>query len=900
MPILAVDPEALFAAGSAVVATGDGLAAAMAVLTAGFGANTGLDVAGELFGLSYQGTAESLLNAAAAAINACRRNGVMIQVDASNWSKAEAASRVGGAASVLQAPAEPVNIGAPGPPGTLGPGEPPPLLWAVVQSFVDDVWPNGDVPALHAAAGCWRTFSSAVSGMRGAFDGSRTLVGTQQIPEGEKIDRVLSQIGVAMDKLGAGCVAMAYTLEDFANRVATAKNDIRNLLHRLESLTDIWHDVVSVLDGDAFEEIKKIARDINAVLHDLGREARAFEQGIKLLMQMADGLVVDMEKYTRGQFTHFLGDAVGNQVATVFDTFVNANEGVVKGVAQAALGMADLTAPWLLLDPKGAEATWKDMVQSQFEAGTLNQIMNPREGGAANLQMWKSLLHLEDWSTARPGLGFGENVFDGATFFLPGLGEAGAGAKAGSAAARGAEEAAEGAGAAGRAGELGEFASTTGALGDIGKVGTNLTKDLDSLKLDVPKTDFPPGGRSVGPPRVENPSGPPPRPVESAPPGTPAPHSPTAPDGLAHGHSEAAAGGAREHALVPAAPAEPLPSRSPQLVEPNPPRLPPAADGAPLDAAPAATPSAQQVPALTSVVPHSSAPSAELPAPAGTGWHAPSDGGSAGGGPHDASPSDSGPYGLGDGGPLGGGESPGPPYDGKPGELSSDGDGPSAHGHRGPHDPEPGDPVHSDAPSGDGWERLPDQPTDPHYGEPLQEHWAFKDDPTELGGIKPSVAELIRDPEALLGRDPHGEAYTAQQYAERFNKSGPTGQEWMNFPGNEGAVPGTKVAFTDIEQFAKFYGRELDRIGNDSGKYLAVMEDGRPASWEERALHVNSLSDPYHSYVLENLPGGWKVEVSEVAPGLGQPGGSIQVRILDSAGRAMTIEELLEIGGVLR
>src|SRR3981081_2984456 len=96
VPVLALDPQALSAAGSAVVATGDGLAAAMAVLTAGFGANTGLDVAGMVFGLSYQSTAESLLKLATAAINACRCNGAAIQVDASNYSKAEAASTLGG------------------------------------------------------------------------------------------------------------------------------------------------------------------------------------------------------------------------------------------------------------------------------------------------------------------------------------------------------------------------------------------------------------------------------------------------------------------------------------------------------------------------------------------------------------------------------------------------------------------------------------------------------------------------------------------------------------------------------------------------------------------------------------------------------------------------------------
>ncbi|MEM6108583.1 hypothetical protein AAHS21_20465 [Mycobacterium sp. 050272] len=707
MAPIVVDPDALSAAGSAVVAAGDGLDAAMTVLTAGFGANTGLDVAGEVFGLSYQATAESLLKAAAAAINACRRNGVMIQVDASNWSQAEAASRLGGGASVLHAPTEPAHIGAPGPPGTLGPGEPPPLLWAVVQSFVDDVWPNGDVAAIRSAAGCWRTFSSAVSGMQDALDGSKTLVGTQQIPEGEKINQVLSRIVVAMATLGAQCWHMATVLDDFAGQVAKAQNDIRNLLRRLESLTDVWHDVVSILDGKAFEEIKEIACDINVVLHDLGREARAFEQGIKLLMQVADGLVVDMEKSMRGRFTHFFGDAVGNQVATVFDTFVNANEGVVKVAAQTALGVGDLAAPWLLLDPQGAETTWKDMVQGQFRASLLNEILHPREGGAANLQMWKSLLHLDDWSTARPGLGFGENVFDGATLFMPGLGEAGVGAKAGSAAARGAEEAAEGAGAAGRAGE---FAVTGGALGDIGKAGTNLTKDLDNLKLDLPKTDLPAGGRPVSPPPLEAPKVPPPRPVEPAPPGTSAPHSPTAPGGSAPGRPEAPvsphdpapagrphepasapAGGPREPAPVSAAPTEHLPSRNPQLEEPNSLHVPSAADGASLETAPAAVPSANQSPALASAAPHaspshftpSSAPSAELTPPGGGGWRGIGEEVSQGS-PHDAAPG---------GGPGNGrSDAPGSPRDGDDGKLE---DGR-------PHDDKSGDDIEGELNQGEG------------------------------------------------------------------------------------------------------------------------------------------------------------------------------------------------------
>ena len=504
----------------------------MAVLTAGFGANTGLDAAGTVFGLAYQSAAESLLKVAAAAINACRCNGARIQLSASNYSKAEAASTLGGGGSVLQPPGEPVKIVPPGPPGTLGPGEPPPLLWAFVQSFVDDVWPNSDVAALHAAAGCWRSFGATVSGMEGALNASKTLVGTQEIPEGERINEVLSRIVTGIDDFGQQGGKVATSLDDFANEVANAQNAIRDLLHRLESLCDLWHDVVSIFDGDALDEIKKIAEDINAVMHNLGREARALEQSMKLGMQVIDGLVVGMEKDMRGVFTQFLGDEVGNPAATVFDTLVNANEGVLKDTVGMAQAIMDLDPRWFLIDPKGAADTWMGMTKT----GLINELTNPQEAGQANIQMFKSLLHLDDWRSDRPGLGAAENIFDVATFFLPGVGEANAGVKGAGAAARGAEvgsEVADAAGAAGRAGraaeELGELAAGGSALGDIGRAGSGLTKDFEGLTGDLPKPDPQLGGRPVGapPPKpLEAPVEPAPRLTDSAPPGTLPPESP--------------------------------------------------------------------------------------------------------------------------------------------------------------------------------------------------------------------------------------------------------------------------------------------------------------------------------------------------------------------------------------
>jgi hypothetical protein len=207
--------------------------------------------------------------------------------------------------------------------------------------------------------------------------------------------------------------------------------------------------------------------------------------------------------------------------------------------------------------------------------------------------------------------------------------------------------------------------------------------------------------------------------------------------------------------------------------------------------------------------------------------------------------------------------------------------------------------VHSHEPSGDGWHRLQDEAIDPHYGEPLPEHWDFTDNPIDPNNVDRDVAKLIRDPEAPFGRDSQGHPYTEQEYAQRFNKVGVKGQHWFNFPPNDGAVPGTRVAYTDTAKYLRDYGSRLDRIGDDGGKYLAVMEDSQPASWEQRALHVDSLCDPYRAYTLGDLPEGWTIEVSEVAPGVGQPGESIQVRIFDGDGRVQIVDKLIRLG-VLR
>ncbi|WP_053093993.1 TNT domain-containing protein, partial [Mycobacterium heckeshornense] len=899
-------PAALDGAGSAVITVGEGLAAAVGALTTGYGANTGQDAAGEVFGLEYQSAAESTLQAAAAAINACRTVGFKVRLGASNYSKAEAASTLGGGADVLPPPAQPSEFAAPGAPGTLGPGVPEPLLWAVVESFVGDLWPNGNAAQIHAAAGCWRTFGAALHGAKDALAEPNSVVGAQQMPESGLIQQAVSKLGDDVAAIGAECDKLAKSLDDFANQVQQTQDAIRDLLHRLGSVSGLFHEVVEVFKGHGLDEVKKIANDIKAVLRNLMRESQAREQELSQGMQTLDGLVQGLQIYMRGEIIHFVGEDVGNPLATAFDVDTNVGEGLVKDVFGVPQGIQALNPLRFGYDPKGAAATWKGLAEMVALGDPMTAPVVDALDPQARPNLAKGLLHTEDWRADRPGLGAGENLGDLLMLGIPGAGEAGAaarGTEAAGAAARTAEEADAAAAAAGRGGhalgEAGELGRATGALGDISKTSGALTKDLQNVGGNLPKTDPPAGGRPLPPPGPgEPPVGPTPRPGEPAPvpraepptatrPQEPAPATPGGAEPPSGPHEPAtvgeppAPGGTHEPVPAPAGqhsapaaavPAEQLPA--PAHVE-SPPQTPITSETSPGQPtlAGAQTPQSAPMSATHEPIPDSH--------------------------PVGGRPSEPPPEPVGSGGP-GGGDSHGDGGDRRGGGEGAGGSGEDSHS-GGSAPSRADDPLHSHEPSGDGWERLPDRDDiDPHYGKPRDEHWDFDHSPADPRRIKPDVAEIMKDPDAPFGRDPDGHPYTQQQYAQRFNQLGPKGEHWYNFPGNDGAVPHTKVAFSNIDQYKKCFGDQVDRIGEDDGAYLAVMKDGVPASWEERAMHVDSLGDPRNAYRLDHLPDGWRIEVSEVAPGLGQPGGATQVRILNADDEPVSVRDLRKKWGVLR
>lgn len=494
MAPIVVDPHLLTGVGGAVGGVGDELAAAVGTLgsaLAGCGAMAGHDTAGLAFGKSYEQAAQNLLNAVDAAVNACRKTGFGVSMSATNYSRAEAASTVGGG-EALPVPGDPQAFEAPRVPSPFGSGVAAPLAWALVESFVGSVWPDGDPTQLRVAAGAWRAFGLTIRGVAGQLNGPLGVISGQQIPEGPAMTSALSQIGAGTSQAAEECAKLATQLDEFAADVQSAQDAIRDLLHRLSTPGGLFHEVVAVFKGDAFEEIKKIAEDIKAVLHNLKRQATAREQLVQQAMATLDGAVLGFEAHMRKEFIHYLGEDVGSRVSVVFDLNVDIIEGAGKGAAGFGDMITQLNPGRFAYDPQGAGATWKGLVDTGLRTNPLLAPLHPQETLQANKELLKGLVHADDWGGDRPGLGAGETLFDIATLATPGAGAAGAGAKGAElagGAARGFKaggEAADAAGAAGRAGaRAGEAAGAargfTSVTEESGKLATSLNKVGDDV-----------------------------------------------------------------------------------------------------------------------------------------------------------------------------------------------------------------------------------------------------------------------------------------------------------------------------------------------------------------------------------------------------------------------------------
>ncbi len=139
---------------------------------------------------------------------------------------------------------------------------------------------------------------------------------------------------------------------------------------------------------------------------------------------MIDDAIVSVEKWARREFPHYLGEDVGNALATSLDFELTLGQGILAGGVDLVEGIGQFDPLRFAYDPEGAKDAWVGMAQSlgesMFYATPTGMIANP--AGAFN--HWKNqvtdAVHAEDWSSDRPGFGLGKILFDVGAALVPG------------------------------------------------------------------------------------------------------------------------------------------------------------------------------------------------------------------------------------------------------------------------------------------------------------------------------------------------------------------------------------------------------------------------------------------------------------------------------------------------
>lgn len=198
---------------------------------------------------------------------------------------------------------------------------------------------------------------------------------------------------------------------------------------------------------------------------------------------------------------------------------------------------------------------------------------------------------------------------------------------------------------------------------------------------------------------------------------------------------------------------------------------------------------------------------------------------------------------------------------------------------------------------------LPDSAEDLASRVPLNTHQSNgKPPPTE--GLVDDVmgADMVRRRELVLGVKPDGTSYTYEEWRAEHGHieiSPRTGkEEWViDWPPNDGYA-GEPTVYSSVEEYIRDFGGDVDRIGHPDGNFLGVIEDGHPASFEERSLRPDSVNDHYYQYEFteDPLPEGWTIKSGKAAPWGQQPGGATQLQVIKDDGKAASITDLLKEG----
>jgi hypothetical protein len=417
MAPLAVDPQVLDGAGTAVISAGEGLGSVITTLTTSLSGCNGMagdDPAGAAFGRTYNSSASKLLEAMATTRNGLCRLGDGVRVSAHNYSAAEALSNVSGHGQPLPAPHQTGPISAGSAPSAVGDGVAAPAGWGWVSKYIGMIWPNGDSAKLRSAAAAWTSAGTnfEVGEILGAA-GPMGSIGAQQIPEGPAMATAFAAANRSAAAILQQCATVATQLTSLAGKIDTVHAAILDLLSRicnpLTGLKEVWE----FLTDDDEDEIRKIANDIRIIVNQFTAEVDALCQEIGKALSEAALVISAMARYAEKEWNHFLHDT---DVGRALDDVGKMCKGVFIEAEGFVKSFGTLNPARAVVDPNG-------FYHSVFGLEDKLESLTGLNGEQRFKESWKELgkdtVHWDEWKT-NPFQAAGETLFDGVTMLLPG------------------------------------------------------------------------------------------------------------------------------------------------------------------------------------------------------------------------------------------------------------------------------------------------------------------------------------------------------------------------------------------------------------------------------------------------------------------------------------------------
>lgn len=235
-----VDAGGYHSAAGALVGSNRTVAYSYSVLTSrlgGFGGMGGDDRSSEDFVAAYDDAAVEVCAGIADLTTALGNLGILSAASGENHRAANAGSayRQPARASSPVDREQPTKVSAYRPPSSLG-GDPygMPEFWDLIVDHLQGwTWPSADVSRLRQASSAWRSMAGALDRAPAQIREARAHLDTQRSPEIGIARAALFEVSQAADDLADECRSIADSCEEYATKVETTRETVKDLLRDL-------------------------------------------------------------------------------------------------------------------------------------------------------------------------------------------------------------------------------------------------------------------------------------------------------------------------------------------------------------------------------------------------------------------------------------------------------------------------------------------------------------------------------------------------------------------------------------------------------------------------------------------------------------------------------------------